>query len=774
VRRPRSRHVALLFAVVGVASLLVAGLLVRARSEYERDRAVALQGVARQQAKDAADTIDRLLVDVQDAGNNLLERLNSGEVSSANAQVATKALLEKFPNLWGVGITYDRRLPNVPAEPNVYTTRPGGVIKPGKITYNYEDPADPRGHWWRRAIDVGSTWVPPYLGGTTKKMVAVYTGRFFGPGAPADGRPAGAIIISIQLDTINRSVVWSELGSSGYGFVLSRSGSYLEHPSRGVDGVFVSHPRKAYWRGADAPSFSGVAARNGNGTAVAILGEEGAAPGSVIDYQDELTGKDAWLFHERIPSADWVLGFVVIRDVVIAGDRTLFHYGIGIGMAAINGLTCLLIAFAALVLRRNARIWVITTVLTVTPLFGIGMIWRMVLADNWSAPPPGTAAMSSVDGATGDAGDGRMSRYSDSIEAYEKYVASVSGDLRPTTVLAGMFVQWAGPNELLGEAWKVTGVVWQRYANGVPEGGEPGFVFPDAVDEPVFDPIYDVQDGDTRTLGWRFTVSVQPQRQLGKFPLDEMDLTIRMAHREVDRPIVLLPDVGEYDLVVPIARPGLAPEVGPDGFTVVDSRFGYATTAINTTLGVPNFARQSEFPELTFTVHLKRQFIDPFVSQTMPLVVVMLLLFTVHVMATRPAEWTMVTRPPDVPKGMRARLWGSTVPGADPLVDDGIDDPSHANFYVQATLTSVLALMFVTILSHNSMRGSIGAPQIVYLEYAYFVLYAALLLVAVNSLLFATGRGGWFVHWRRNLLPELLYWPGVMALLFLATLRVFW
>jgi hypothetical protein len=771
VRSPRSRLVALVFFVAGLGSLFVANQLSGARSDHERERTLELQAVARQQAADAAKTIDQLLADVQDAGNTLLERLNSGEVNSTNAQVATKSLLEKFPNLWGVGITYDRRQPTAPTvEPNVYTTRPGGVIKPGKITYNYEDPADPRGHWWRRAIDVGNTWVPPYLGGTTKKMLAVYTGRFYGPNAPPDGSPSGAIIISIQLDTINRSVVWSELGASGYGFVLSRSGSYPEHPSKDVNGVFVTHPLKTYWRGPDAPTFAEVAARTGNETSARILDEDSVAGDAVLDYRDEITGEPAWLFHERIPTADWVLGFVVIKDVVSGGDRAAFHYGIGIGMAAINGVTCLIIAFAALALRRNGRIWVITTVLTLTPVFGTGMIWRMVLDGDQSK----VAAVSTGTGADEMVQFDRMSRYSDALEAYKKYVATVSGDLKPATVLAGMFVQSVEPNEDAADGWRVSGTVWQRYANGVPEGEEPGFVFPDAIGEPAFVAAYDVQDGDTRTIGWRFTVSIPPRQDLGRYPLDEMDLAIRMVHRQVAKPIVLLPDVGEYDLVVPIARPGLAPEVVPDDFTVVDSHFGYATTSINATLGVPNFARQTDFPELTFTIHMKRKFLDPFISQMMQLVVVMLLLFTVHVMATRPAEWTMVTNPVGVPRGMRTRLWGAIIPGGDPWQEEDVDDPSHANFYVQATLASVLALMFVTILSHNSLRGSIDASEIVYLEYAYFILYAALLSVAVNSLLFATGRGGWFVHWRRNLLPELLYWPGVMTLLFLATLRVFW
>ncbi len=769
--RLRARYAVLLFIAFGVVSLLVAGQLILASRDHEKLYVEQAQERARVQAQDAAKSVDQLLNGVQDAGNRLLEQLNSGEVNSSNAGKATQALLQAQPNLWGVGITYDRRLPTAPADANHYDTRPGGVIKPGKITYDYENPAEPKGHWWRRAMEVGSTWVPPYLGGTTKRMVAVYTGRFYGPEAPPGGGPAGAIIISMQLDTLNRSVGWSELGASGYGFVLSRSGSYSAHPSANQNGGFVTHPIKTYWRGADVPTFAEVAAENGNEAATAILDPANPDADTVFDYHDEITGEPAWLFYARIPTADWVLGFVVIKKVILAGDRTAFHYHLGIFFAAVNGLACLLIALALVTLRETARIWVIVLVVTLTPAVAIGVTWK--LHKDSSADFTVSELVHTSNSGEFEVAGG-LEQLSETIDDYFSYVSSVSADLKPHTVLAGVFLQAIEPGQSSGDGWRLSGTIWQRYANGVPEGEVPGFEFPDAVDTPQFEPFYDVQDGDTRTIAWNFTVTVQPERDLGAYPLDRMELQLRLAHREVSRPIVLVPDVAEYELIVPIARPGLSPGIKPDDFEITGSEFGYSTTSINSTMGIPNFARQSGFPELTFTVHMTRKFLDPFISQMIQLVVIMLLLFTVHLMATRPAEFSMVISPRTLPKGMAARLWAAEHPMTHSWSDDEVTEPAGGNYYVQATLTSVLALMFVTILAHNNLRSTIDATEIVYLDYAYFVLYVALLLVAVNSLVFGTGRGGRFVHWRKNLLPELLYWPGILTLLVAATLVVFY
>lgn len=191
-------------------------------------------------------------------------------------------------------------------------------------------------------------------------------------------------------------------------------------------------------------------------------------------------------------------------------------------------------------------------------------------------------------------------------------------------------------------------------------------------------------------------------------------------------------------------------------------------------MGIPNFARQTNFPELTYTVHMNRKFVEPFLSQMFPVFVIMLLLFVVHLMATRPAEFSLVMSPRKMPKGMSARLWDGEHPTAGAWDEESASEPAGGNYYVQATLTSVLALMFVTILAHNNLRGTLEANDIVYLENGYFVLYVALLMVAVNSLLFGTGHGGRFVHWRKNLLPEVLYWPLILTMVAGSTLLTFY
>ncbi|MEX2228284.1 MAG: hypothetical protein WEB13_01465 [Dehalococcoidia bacterium] len=718
--RVTAARVAGLLVIVGVVSLIGAAVLRAERGDHRRAREADAQAVATGQAAGAAQAIGALLIEAQQTGDDIVRRLNSGEIAPESEPEVLRTTLEAHPLFWGLGITYDPRPATAPAEPNHYDTLPGGQINEGRITYDYTDPADPRSHWWRRGYDVGSTWVPPYLGGTTRKMVALYVSRFYGPNAPPDGSPAGVILVSIQLDTFNREVGWSELGASGYGFIVSRSGSYAYHPSGGRDGGFVAHPEKAYWRGANAPTFFEVVQANGNAQAERALDPNVGGIRGFVDYRDEITGRDAWLFYEPIPSADWVLGSVVIKEVVLGGDATDFHFLVWIGLLIINGLAAIGAACAIVLLRGQRRLWTTVTVVTLAPALGMGLIW-LIVAQRASEPAV------DIDGVS----------LREAAANYSQYVSTVASDLAPETVLAGIFTQAIEPADR-GD-WRVSGTVWQRYVNGVPDGVEPGFIFPDAVTPPAFDLSHDVTDGAVRTVGWRFSATIRPEYNFSRYPLDEALLTIRMAHRQIDKPIVLLPDVGEYDLIVPTSRPGLAPGIDVGGFTLRDSYFGYRAEDLNSTLGIPNFSRQTGAPELTFTARMERGFVSPFLSQMLPLIVVSGLLFAVHLMMTSHGE--------------RQRAWGATT---------------------TSTVGAVGGLLFVSILSHNGLRAALGASDIIYLEYAYFIVYGALLAVALNSILFAAGRGGPLILWHDNVIPKLAYWPLITTAMFVVTLAVFY
>ncbi len=84
------------------------------------------------------------------------------------------------------------------------------------------------------------------------------------------------------------------------------------------------------------------------------------------------------------------------------------------------------------------------------------------------------------------------------------------------------------------------------------------------------------------------------------------------------------------------------------------------------------------------------------------------------------------------------------------------------------------ALMFILILGHNSLRSSLNASEIIYLENFYAIMYVAILFVALRviSMIFGV-RVGWS-YYRDNLTLDRLYWPFVTFATLVATIVAFY
>ena len=78
-------------------------------------------------------------------------------------------------------------------------------------------------------------------------------------------------------------------------------------------------------------------------------------------------------------------------------------------------------------------------------------------------------------------------------------------------------------------------------------------------------------------------------------------------------------------------------------------------------------------------------------------------------------------------------------------------------------------MFFVIAFSHIDIRRKIAAEEVFYLEYFYLTIYLAILWVSINSVLFAMGARIRLIQYRDNLISKLLFWPGLLGLLFAVT-----
>ncbi|MCL1466216.1 hypothetical protein [Argonema galeatum] len=87
---------------------------------------------------------------------------------------------------------------------------------------------------------------------------------------------------------------------------------------------------------------------------------------------------------------------------------------------------------------------------------------------------------------------------------------------------------------------------------------------------------------------------------------------------------------------------------------------------------------------------------------------------------------------------------------------------------------SCAGFIFIVILDQIALRGQVAAHGIIYFEYFYFVVYLLILLVAVNSILLNQKKNIWFIQYKDNQLPTVLYWPTLLGILLIITAAIFY
>lgn len=322
----------------------------------------------------------------------------------------------------------------------------------------------------------------------------------------------------------------------------------------------------------------------------------------------------------------------------------------------------------------------------------------------------------------------------------------------------GLFIQsfsFVDANEV-----NLTGLIWQRIplsllaTEGADAAGREagkvraGVAFPECVkcaSNPLVEQYRRQQlsdDGQPEVvIGWAFEVNVREEFNYAKYPLDRHDLWLRLWPRDFDRNVVLVPDFDSYQRTGATDRFGFDRDIVPGNWKIEDTYFSYRAKSYDTRFGIRDYIGQDNFPELHFTITLSRRFANAFIVALVPLISVLVLLYSVLITATSDRE--------------KASLLGFNASGA---------------------IGAASALLFVVLLAHVSLRRELATAGLVYIEYFYLISDVAVLAVAINVYLFATGHRGRLLDWLHrddNRIPKLAFWPVVLLLLTLVTVTEF-
>ncbi len=594
------KHTYAFIRTLAVVGLVVSGalaLLLTARFLDERARREsAAFDHARGEAARAAEQISAAFGAVMAIAQQFADDLSAQP--HAGIQERLRAETDARPDIDGLAVTF---------EPFVYDpelrlyqhyrfkTDRGTFDVIDGATYDYTAPPSETAStaWYRHPLERGPMWNEPFFATGAQKVLIEYGVPFFRQDAESGSLvPAGVVTIDYSLSDLRALMLALELGATGYGYVVSTSGTFLAHP---VPDVVAR------------ASILDQAAANDEAALAAAAQRALAGEAATIETVDALTGETSWQFLVPMPTTGWVLGIVLNKAELQADAGQSARALVAIALAAGFAVVCTI----ALVMRAERAerrgLWAVSLGFAAISVVLIAIVW-LLMADvdrETRANITGQAAL-------------------DSYLADFRASAALTG--QPLIEIpTGVFVQsveFPTPTSVL-----FNGYIWQRYPADFPPEAQ-GFALPQLLGpEFTIDEVLRTEQGDEEIVVWYVGVELKQTFDTSRFPFDRRDMRLRIAPLALDRQIVLTPDLDAYNLLNPRLLPGLDSEVRVNNWSVQRSLYSYRTEPYNTTFGIEARAQTIALPEMQFTLYWQRNFLGPFIAYLLPGVVAALMLF---------------------------------------------------------------------------------------------------------------------------------------------------
>lgn len=693
-----------------VASLVVAFLL---GLHYWQDRYDVMQQAkerARIEIGRVAQEIDIALRKLMPLTTAIADDLSAGGVPKEQLLNRLRTTMETNPELLGIGVAYAP----LAYDPEIRLYAPYYVKKEEELQLvhvdSFYDYTEPDYTWYHEPLANGPGWIEPRFGEVVDALMVEFAVPFYRLDAGGQEKiPAGVIHTSVSVDDIKETIDSLELGENGYGFLLSKKGAFLAHPL--VEEYVRGH--KTIFDVAEARHDTVLRSMGER----AIRGERG-----MIEDAVAATGQAMWLFYEPIPSTGWSLGGVFFTDQLATHTKPFQRQLIRVALVCMAFLFFLAILLISLLHKGGITLlWWAVVSTSVIWLAAIVFVWYVT----FTAPLENTFGIVPFTKAS-------LDKF---IVANTRSALKRTMEL-PIHVPTGVFIQtleFVGSNNV-----HMTGYIWQRYSNAIPPQVSRGFILPETVTADITEAYRRVQENE-EIRGWYVKATFRERFDYTQYPFDQQIFWIRLWHKDFYKNVVLIPDFDSYKLANRNSRPGMEEDFILPGWTIERTFFGYTASSYDVNFGLRDYVGTEGFPELYFNVILKRNIVNPFFSNLLPIVVAAIMVFGLLIINSKRSEQVGIL-----------------------------------GFSSTSVLGGCAALFFAILLAQLDLRGKLSTESILYIEYFYFVMYCTILTVTFNAILFGLTDRIWLIEYDDNLIPKLVYWPVMLGIVLAITLFIFY
>jgi hypothetical protein len=598
-----------------------------------------------------------------------------------------------------------------------YIVRSDDHVQQDKVEYDY---TKFEYEWYRKPLLDGASWGEPYFSLTDKALVVEYGVPFWMPGRDSDIHdPSGVAYGNLSIEKLKRLITLDN-DYIAYYQLLSEKGRFIIHPdqSRVLTGSTIFE--QAWEKGDNA--LNSMAVR-------AVGGRKG-----VVEHIDPVTKESIWMIYQPVSELPWSLIAVVDRSRLINHNDVRTQWFL---LVLLSILACLLL-IGTLYLRGNyptERLLSASIIASLSVFIGIGILWTIAVIN------PDQARSSELRITSANVLNDFKNRQMDAAE--KQHLPP------PKFIDTGVYLQsieFQTSNDV-----KISGYVWQHYLQGDHYGIARGIVLPEA-DTPHIQEVYrdllgpneagcfvnDVTERDcTEVVGWYVSATLRQEFDYSLYPLDAQQVWLRIWHESFKDNILLTPSLDSYAFSNPKLTPGVQHDFVLPGWDIEESWFSVYDQIFSTNFGDKSIYGVRTKSELLYNVSIERQFLTPFVSRIIPVVLIFILMFLMVLIST---------------KSSTASKW--------------------LGFTANDVVRGLAALFFVIGYNHAQLRQSLQSSNIMYFEYFYFVIYVMLLYVAVGAIYIA--KSSLHNSERRHFFTKILYWPICSIALCFITFAVFY
>ena len=688
--------------VLVLVNLCAAGLTLHSVVDYlshKQDREKQSIELGRQAGTRVAEALDATLSEIAERAQQYAAAV-AGVESETQLLESIKEESRRFPLVLGVTVAFE---PDEFAGKERFApffNKSRDEFQFVEDSYDYTSSELATAQWYTRVVETGQArWSEPYYAEAAKTMVVDYGV----PIAGGEGRVEGIVDYTISLSDFTKIVDSLSVGEAGYGFTYDHNGAILSHPNPIylLENVFTLRDGK-------------------NEATVKTLREDAEG---VVAYNSTYTYKYSWFFFRELESTGWKSVLVFAEDDLLGasdeGRRQIIRIGVGI--------STLLMALLALVQGINGfsrtELWRMATLVSLVCVGNIVLIWYLNVTTDFS-------------------------RFDDDLERIvnqsilDKYIAKNDEELHKlvgrhySKVPTGVFIE---SYELSSFDASLIGKLWMKYPKDLYEVAPPGFYFPDVSAREarglVSEKLSEVEYDDHVLVTWRFRVTLEQDFSYRQFPFEQNDIRLRILYPDFSKNVLLVPDLGSYDVLNPSVRPGLNPDITVPSSETIASFFTLRTSEFKSTFG--NSQSVPGYPTLVFHMAAKRIYLNPFIANIIPVFIVALMMFIVLYVSSNH-------------EGGRAGLTTMNV------------------------IQSSAGFLFILLLSHVNERSRIETPEIAYIELFYFSMYLYMTLQTLALAAMFRGVDWKLFRYEDNLIVKLAFWPVLLSIWFVFTLARFY